>query len=110
LIKFDDVDFNLGNAYNDGVFTTPYSGTYLLSTTLGNPTLHPGEFYLKKNGEKVEYNVAGHTNGFNVGGVTTVAKLNAGDKVWVEGSGSITGPYETAGYYTSFSGFLVNRI
>jgi hypothetical protein len=110
MIRFNDVDFNLGNAYNDGVFTAPYSGTYLLSTTLGNPSQDIGEFYLKKNGEKVEYNVAGHTAGFNVGGVTTVAKLNAGDKVWVEGSGSITGPYETAGYYTSFSGFLVNRI
>ncbi|XP_045202185.2 uncharacterized protein LOC123555656 [Mercenaria mercenaria] len=110
MVKFNLVDFNIGNTYNDGIFTAPYSGTYLLSTTLGNPMQIPGNFFMKKNGVGIEYNIAGHTAGFNVGGVTTVAKLLAGDRVWVEGSGRITGPYDIPGYYTSFSGFLISTI
>ncbi|XP_053372678.1 uncharacterized protein LOC128546300 [Mercenaria mercenaria] len=107
-VKFDQVDLNLGNAYNDGVFTAPYSGTYIFSMVLGNPAGKPGAFFMKKDGVGIIYAIAGHTTGWNIGGVTTVAELVTGDRVWVEGGGHVSGAYPTARYHTGFSGILVN--
>ena len=74
---------------------------------LGNPTGHPGTFFMKQNSQTIEYVLAGHTSGWNMGGVTTVAELTAGDDVWVEGEGFISGAYATKRYHTSFSGTLI---
>jgi hypothetical protein len=49
VIKFDQVDLNLGNAYNDGYFTAPYKGTYIFSMVLGKRSGKPGNFFIRKN-------------------------------------------------------------
>ncbi|XP_053408129.1 uncharacterized protein LOC128559750 [Mercenaria mercenaria] len=107
-VKFDQVDLNLGSAYSDGVFTAPYNGTYIFSMVLGNPKGKPGAFFMKKDGVGIQYAIAGHTTSWNIGGVTTVAELVIGDRVWVEGEGNVSGAYPTARYHTGFSGILVN--
>ncbi|XP_060572043.1 complement C1q-like protein 4 isoform X4 [Ruditapes philippinarum] len=108
VIKFDQVDLNLGNAYNDGFFTAPYKGTYIFSMVLGNPSGKPGTFFMRKNGVRIEYAIAGHTTGWNIGGVSTVAFLDVGDRVWVTGEGHVSGAYADSRYHTGFSGMLVN--
>ncbi|XP_053395636.1 collagen alpha-1(X) chain-like [Mercenaria mercenaria] len=110
VIVFDQVDLNHGNAYGarHGFFTAPYNGTYLFSMGLGNPAGKPGAFFLRKNGKGIEYAFAGHTTGWNMGGITTVAELSVDDQVWIEGEGYISGAYATARYHTSFSGVLLN--
>lgn len=110
VIIFDEVDLNLGNAYDSrhGVFTAPVNGTYLFSMALGNPSGHSGAFFMKKNTQTIEYAIAGHTSGWNMGGVTTVAELVAGDDVWVEGEGYISGAYSHIRYHTGFSGILIH--
>jgi hypothetical protein len=60
----------------------------MFSITIGNAGKQ-GVIHLKKNGETIEYAWAGNNKGWDMGGVTTVAKLNAGDDVWVEGRGII---------------------
>lgn len=110
VIKFDQVDLNLGNAYQgtSGIFTAPENGTYLFSMVIGNPAGNPGAFFMRKNGVGMAYAIAGHTTGWNIGGVTTVAALITGDQVWVTGEGHVAGAYPTARYHTSFSGVLVH--
>ncbi|XP_053395891.1 complement C1q tumor necrosis factor-related protein 3-like [Mercenaria mercenaria] len=110
VVIFDEVDLNLGSAYEPrhGIFTAPVNGTYLFSMALGNPKDHAGAFFMKKNSQTIEYAIAGHTTGWNMGGVTTVAELNAGDDVWVEGEGYISGAYSHIRYHTGFSGILIH--
>ncbi|XP_060553349.1 complement C1q-like protein 4 [Ruditapes philippinarum] len=110
VIKFDQVDLNLGNAYNNisGYFTAPYKGTYIFSMVLGNPSGKAGAFFMRKNGVGIEYAIAGHTTGWNMGGVSTVAFLDVGDRVWVTGEGHVSGAYAVSRYHTGFSGMLVN--
>ncbi|XP_060572042.1 complement C1q-like protein 4 isoform X3 [Ruditapes philippinarum] len=107
VIKFDQVDLNLGNAYNDGYFTAPFNGTYIFSMVLGNPSGKQGAFFMRKNGVGIEYAIAGHTTGWNIGGVSTVAFLDVGDRVWVTGEGHVSGANADR-YHTGFSGMLVN--
>lgn len=114
-IVFDQAQLNTGGAYNhhNGIFTAPYSGTYIFSMSLGNPTGNPGAFFMVQSmgNESVvlEYTIAGHTRGWNMGGVTTTTELTAGDTVWVKGEGKVHGAYETDRYHTTFSGTLVHN-
>jgi hypothetical protein len=111
VVIFDEVDLNLGNAYDPrhGIFTAPVNGTYLFSMALGNPTGHSGAFFMKQNSQTIEYAIAGHTTGWNMGGVTTVADLTVGDDVWIEGEGYISGAYAHIRYHTGFSGTLIHE-
>ncbi|XP_045165028.2 heavy metal-binding protein HIP-like isoform X2 [Mercenaria mercenaria] len=114
-IVYDSVELNLGNAFHPfhGIFTAPCDGTYLFSITIGNSN-KPGVVHLKKNNITIEYAWAGHNAGWDMGGVSTVARLNAGDDVWVEGRGIINGANSSDGIgvvkHTAFSGTLLHAL
>ncbi|XP_045165025.2 heavy metal-binding protein HIP-like isoform X2 [Mercenaria mercenaria] len=114
-IIYDSVELNLGNAFHPfhGVFTAPCDGIYLFSITIGNSN-RSGVIHLKKNNVTIEYAWAGHNAGWDMGGVTTVVKLNAGDDVWVEGRGIIAGANSFDGIgarkHTAFSGTLLHAL
>jgi hypothetical protein len=95
------------------VFTAPCDGIYLFSITIGNVGKW-GVIHLKKNGETIEYAWAGFNTGWDMGGVTTVAKLYAGYDVWVEGRGIIDGANSHDGVgvrkHTGFAGALINAL
>ena len=112
-IVYDNVELNNGKAYHPfhGVFTAPCDGIYMFSITIGN-TNKAGAIHLKKNDVTVEYAWAGFNLNWDMGGVTTVVKLDAGDDVWVEGRGIIDGAHGNDGIgamkHTGFSGALIN--
>ncbi|XP_060556428.1 complement C1q-like protein 4 isoform X1 [Ruditapes philippinarum] len=114
-IVYDSVELNNGKAFHPfhGVFTAPCDGIYLFSITIGNVGKQ-GVIHLKKNGETIEYAWAGYNIGWDMGGVTTVAKLNAGDDVWVEGRKIIDGVNTHDGIgvrkHTGFAGALINAL
>jgi hypothetical protein len=114
-IVYDSVELNNGKAFHPfhSVFTAPCDGIYMFSITIGNVGKQ-GVVHLKKNGETIEYAWAGYNNGWDMGGVTTVAKLNAGDDVWVEGRKIIEGVNTHDGIgvrrHTAFAGALINAL
>ena len=83
----------------------------MFSITIGNAN-KKGVVHLKKNDVTIEYAWAGYNVGWDMGGVTTVAQLNEGDEVWVEGRGIITGASGSDGAgafkHTGFSGTLLH--
>ncbi|XP_045202187.2 collagen alpha-1(X) chain-like [Mercenaria mercenaria] len=111
LIVFDRVDLNIGNGFDPrhGIFTAPCNGTYLFSITLGN-VAKSGNIHLKKNGNTIEFAFAGYNSGWDMGGVSTVAELVAGDDVWVEGEGYIGGSISSTHLHTGYSGSLLHAL
>lgn len=109
-IVFDTAITNLGNGYNssDGVFTAPYSGTYLFSATIlaDNGGEVWSQFML--NEEKVAHIYARASDGrHDQGSNTVILQLSKGDRVYVQNY------HKTIIYgsrYSSFSGALLKVI
>ena len=110
-IAFDNVITNLGDAYNShmGGFIAPFSGVYVLSTTLLSYTGSDALFAVLHNGNVVTniYHVI-NSDDRQSSSVTVVLQLSKGDDVSVankDADKSVNGYH-----YSSFSGFLLQEI
>lgn len=111
-IKFEHVVTNVGNGYdvNTGIFTAPVPGLYFFSAELASPS--NARFYLMFNGTVVTYLFTiGANTKWESSSESITLKLELGDKVWVNGLGTIEG-YEPHNcqptcYHSSFAGFLI---
>ena len=110
-ILYDHVDLNIGRGYDpkQSIFTAPCDGAYLFSISIGNHARFGG-ITIKQNGHAIEFAFAGFSSGWEMAGVTTIAMLSKGDKVWVEGEDYIGGSYsgDPTHLHTGFSGTLIH--
>ncbi|KAH3805990.1 hypothetical protein DPMN_134300 [Dreissena polymorpha] len=109
MILFDQVILNDGGGLNHGVFTAPFTGYYLFSTSLVHPpqeeSLHAG---IMHNGLLIAL-IHANSGVYDQGTQTVVLKVKAGEQVWIENR-----DYNNEGVhgnaYSSFSGFLLYQL
>ncbi|KAL8574116.1 hypothetical protein ACOMHN_060692 [Nucella lapillus] len=84
ILKFDNVQFNLGNAFSpqSGIFTAPESGVYAFHLSLMG-SWQWSELSLVKNGAVID-SVHVNDDSFDQGSLFETVHLNAGELVWVQ--------------------------
>ncbi|XP_076071770.1 complement C1q tumor necrosis factor-related protein 3-like [Mytilus galloprovincialis] len=107
VIKFDDVETNIGHYYNPttGVFTAPKNGLYILSSMImayGGITFH---YEWRKNDAVFSY---GYTNKTHSGSQsqTFIMELKKGDRMYIKHRIS-SGEKLHGGRFSYFSGYLL---
>lgn len=110
-IIFDDVELNLGNAYNGhhGNFLVPVNGTYLFSIYMCSHPPHTIVLDLMRNGLTVGRLLAGDPDYSNCNSNTYILQLTSGDDIYVN-EGTYGDLLAVAGNYgrPHFLGVLIN--
>ena len=113
IIKYQTVLLNEGSGYNfnTGEFTAPVSGVYQFSYFVSHTSAPPRQTWarLVANGTVINAAVvdAFHDAQDSQGGNVGIARLNAGDKAWIE-SWWVSNAAFNAGYgFSTFSGVFV---
>ncbi|XP_041374695.1 complement C1q tumor necrosis factor-related protein 3-like [Gigantopelta aegis] len=104
--RFNKVDVNIGNGYNNGsgLFRAPVGGVYLFFLQVYSKPGQIVSLYLMKQGTVVNEAVAG-LDGYQSNTVAEMIHLNKGEDVWAQhfvGDTSLEGHY-----HVHFSGFLL---
>ncbi|XP_033744518.1 uncharacterized protein LOC117330382 [Pecten maximus] len=113
-VVFDSAPLNTDGVYNsnNGVFTSPTSGTYYFTVTIMVFPNEKIETELVVNGNQALLTFAAGTSTFNQGTSSTSVNLQTGDRVWVR---ILNVPTIRAGInirimgggWSSFTGFLI---
>ncbi|KAK6178137.1 hypothetical protein SNE40_012958 [Patella caerulea] len=108
-VVFDTIVTNNGDGYSSetGKFTTPVTGTYFLFSTILSGYNTKVETAIIVNDKEVGRMYSGAHDAHGSGSNGVIVNLQAGDSIWIRLL--YQGGTHVHGFYTTFSGFLVNE-
>ena len=108
-VPFDRIISNYGNGWNNitHVFNVPMKGLYFLILTVMNRGSSYAYSWLMRGSTHVAQAYAAPGHSYNVGTVSTVLLLDAGEHVYAQHGGGTL--YSGSPYHTYLAGFLIQK-
>ena len=109
-VPFDKIICNHGNGWNNitHVFNVPTKGLYFLILTVMNTGTSSAYSWLMRGSTQLGQAWADGRHRYNVGTVSTVLLLNAGEEIYVQHGGG-TLHSGSPSHYTYLAGFLIQK-
>ena len=109
-VAFNRIISNYGNGWNNitHIFNVPTKGLYFLILTVMNARSASAWSWLMRGSSRVALANADGRHPYNVGTVSTVLLLDAGEHVYAQRGGGTLHSGSSA-HYTYLAGFLINK-